>query len=674
MKSFYRTASLLLLVSPCLHSQLYSQVLDWGNALGPYSGSVYALSATGTMIVCGGSNGVFRSLNEGLTWSYSPVPHANVISSKQCDEIDLIGTFGSGVYKSYRGAIWDSTNNGLGNLNVWAMIKAADTLYAGTSSGVYITTNCGVDWTILDSGIQNRVVNCFAVTPTAIYAGTTSGLYRHLRGIKGWIRSDSGLGNFVVKCLSSNGKDIVAGTLAGVFRSTDAGRSWQGINTGLSAQSIRSIVWSPQYLFIATNQGLFRSSNSGDSWHAIPISPSDSNTTALALSNEKVFAGTVASGLFMSTDNGLTWELCEVAGSVVRALHMHEKTLRCGSFLGIWQSKSEGENWTHSSLDSVVPISLINHSNSLFCATMSRGVFRSTDNGISWHAQNSGLTDLKARCLVVHQASLVLGTSTAIWKSIDSGVTWGLSSTGVPQTQVNSICSIANVLLAATQGYGILKSSYGGASWISSNSGMRDSTVLCLYSKNNIVYAGSSTRHVYWSTDQGETWLTLPDPTDRGSAVRAIQSVDSYLIVAIDSVGLMMTSDSGKIWHSAGLQDYSVYCLINDKNTLYAGTNGSGVYRCRAQSLVEVEEFPFAKCVNIKLIHDKLQGRLRIVRDMLSAGACIQMFSLGGQLAVESASCSEPECTIDVSSLPNGLYFVRIAEGNTINNLKILFE
>ena len=75
--------------------------------------------------------------------------------------------------------------------------ETPSTLYAGTSNGVFKSTDSGESWTRTSNGLTNKHVFTLAIdphTPTTIYAGA---------------------------------RDY------GVFKSTDGGMNWTVVNTGL---------------------------------------------------------------------------------------------------------------------------------------------------------------------------------------------------------------------------------------------------------------------------------------------------------------------------------------------------------------------------------------------------------------------------------------------------------
>ena len=84
-------------------------------------------------------------------------------------------------------------NTGLTNKFVWSLaIDPANptTLYAGTSGGVFKSTDVGTSWTAVNTGRGNTIVFSLAIDPTdtaTIYAGTqAAGVFKSGDGAATW--------------------------------------------------------------------------------------------------------------------------------------------------------------------------------------------------------------------------------------------------------------------------------------------------------------------------------------------------------------------------------------------------------------------------------------------------------------------------------------------------------
>jgi photosystem II stability/assembly factor-like uncharacterized protein len=173
-------------------------------------------------------------------------------------------------------------------------------LYAGTTGGAYRSTNGGATWQKVNNGLippeildasLSLGVNALVVDPRQsdiVYAGTTKGLFKSTDMAETWKRIGSSLADQYISCLAIDPRDpkiLYAGGRAGVQKSTDGGETWQGMNIGLQSLNIRTIAISAldsQTIYVGTNgSGLYRSRNGGQEWRQLPlIIPSPSNISS----------------------------------------------------------------------------------------------------------------------------------------------------------------------------------------------------------------------------------------------------------------------------------------------------------------------------------------------------------------------------------------------------------
>lgn len=163
------------------------------------------------------------------------------------------------------------------------------TLYLGTGSGLWKSTDNGVSWTKLWLGFDARLITSIIIHPL----------------------------NNDILLASVYGHDTTS-MIGGVFKSTDQGSTWYGINNGLtpSDRDIGRMAMNPKNpneLFIETSKYgvnsriLFRTSNGGDSWEDYSDGlPSRASSIFIDTVHNRIIAGT-GSGLFtIDLTNGIS--------------------------------------------------------------------------------------------------------------------------------------------------------------------------------------------------------------------------------------------------------------------------------------------------------------------------------------------------------------------------------
>ncbi|MFN3695315.1 MAG: T9SS type A sorting domain-containing protein [Ignavibacterium sp.] len=152
-----------------------------------------------------------------------------------------------------------------------------------------------------NNGIPSTTVHTLAVSETNLFAGTNgSGIYISTNNGLNWSSVNNGLTNTYIHSLASSGSDIFAGSEGGlVYISTNNGSSWSGINVGSAASTFNTFTFSSTNSFAgASAGGVFLSTDNGLSWNAVNTGLSDIDVLSLTVKDDTLFAGTFSSGVW----------------------------------------------------------------------------------------------------------------------------------------------------------------------------------------------------------------------------------------------------------------------------------------------------------------------------------------------------------------------------------------
>jgi photosystem II stability/assembly factor-like uncharacterized protein len=155
----------------------------------------------------------------------------------------------------------------------------------------------------------------------------------------------------------------------------------------------------------------------------------------------------------------------------------------------------------------------------------------------------------------------------------------GPQQAGSPDRPVWSIAvALAHpaVLLAATQGRGVLRSTDSGQTWTSVIAGVEGAWVVRFDPQQPAtVYAGTQAAGVYKSTDEGKTWTTQSQGLTNLD-VRAI-AFGTGLLIAGTAQGVSYSTDAALTWHPLGLETLSIAAVgvlpSSSGVTLFAGAD-----------------------------------------------------------------------------------------------------
>jgi hypothetical protein len=341
------------------------------------------LTYSGSVLYAGNDGGVFKSLDNGVTWTdiSSNLSNAQLYGlglSTSSPTTIISGHQDNGTNLTTNGTSWSEVNGGDGmlcfidrtsNTNMYSTIYNGK-LYKSTNSGASFTniyTVPGGGW--VTPWLQDPV------TATTLYAGG-SNIYKSINSGSTWAVSSSlsgGTGNtltFVSIDVSKTNNQVIyasadvtsstTGAFVGskVYKSTNAGSTWVEIQTGLPASAVLGVHADVNdankvYVGIAsyTGNAVFCSTNGGTTWTNIsaglPQVPANcfiTQTSAVGV----VYCGTDL-GVYFSDNSGATWQSFTngMPGVPVKDLEIYygNGSLVAATYgRGIWKSSLNGFN------------------------------------------------------------------------------------------------------------------------------------------------------------------------------------------------------------------------------------------------------------------------------------------------------------------------------------------
>lgn len=239
--------------------------------------------------------------------------------------------------------------------------------------------------------------------------------------------------------------------------------------------------------------------------------------------------------------------------------------------------------------------------------------YRSVDDGVTW---NLLATDLYLKNFFASDDSclfVAVNASGGVLRSRDKGTTW--ESAGLDD--VNGLVYMNNYLFAATNYNGVQRTRDRGKTWQSVNNGFDNLFISSLSIQNGRLYATVSYSwpptppKIYISNNNGDSWeLLATGPNDPISVWFAFAAVDADLFVGfndkISSKGnsLFYSKDNGENWKAidTGLSNKSITSFAIMQDNLLVGTAGDGVWiRSLHDIKTEIASLPTVKPQECKL-------------------------------------------------------------------------
>ncbi len=299
-------------------------------------------------------------------------------------------------------------------------------------------------------------VQALAVTQEGVlYAGSFGrGMFRSEDRGGTWQAINVGLTDHYLLCLAVDAHDrVYAGTVrGGMFRTKADGREWEEIREGLKRVEVKSILIHSSGVFAGTGRGVYRWDESRKTWSIVAEELDQLLVASLSMIEEKILlAATAGKGLFRY----------DVSGETASA----------------WQGKGEElvdpKERLHHRFLRIVATDEQNH---IFLGTQDGGIFRSIDQGMSWHTISRTLPNDSIRSIVTHDSDLFVGTGRGIYKLDKAARRWMSMNTGLADTAIQTmIVSPEGVQYAGTSA-GVFRSDNAGKQWINISEGLGTQT------------------------------------------------------------------------------------------------------------------------------------------------------------------------------------------------------
>src|SRR6266480_2299705 len=231
----------------------------------------------------------------------------------------------------------------------------------------------------------------------------------------------------------------------------------------------------------------------------------------------------------------------------------------------------------------------------IYAGDVQDGVFVSTNAGMNWSQQSTGLTlpiTIFALAFDDPGKKLYAATDNGVFVSADAAAHW-VKMNGLPADSYTALAfdlESPHIIYTATEHQGIYVSTNEGSSWAVANNGLPSGIIvhnLAFDSVQHKLWAATSLG-IYRSGDAGKLWQVLnnglPSKVDVNTILpAAISGGDKGLVFAGTNQGFFRSQDDGAQWSPSkeSLSGLSVNAILIDYHTVttvYAGT-GIGVLR-----------------------------------------------------------------------------------------------
>ncbi|MEO6490789.1 MAG: T9SS type A sorting domain-containing protein [Ferruginibacter sp.] len=415
-----------------------------------------------------------------------------------------------------------------------------------------------------------------------------------------WIQTKGPGGGKVIDMIEKNGS-ILAATYGGIFRSTNNGDTWARSHTGFPDGGFPSSFATIDNVIYASSQasGVYLSSDNGITWNSVP--GSNYYNLKIFASHDTLYLGSEGGGVLRSINNGPFQPVNTglPATSNVNSFAQVGQYLFIGlrgngGSVGIYRSLVNSSiSWTQMNtglIDFPSIIDLKTKGADLFVTAQSfndAGLFRSTNLGANWFSV-SPPSDPFFSYLTIYQGDIYGGTfGSGVYKSINDGADWTVVNSGLKPLTVWTFLPGSNGLFVGFE-RGLARTTNNAASWELKNRGLTNTSATSLYSAGDTLFSTTQTAGMgdsdglFFTTDGGQNWTPMDKglfPSPQGNAFVKSENIN---IIGTGNEGIFIKRPTDTAFlHPVGVPTVLiVFALFSNSQVVLAGVNGSGeLYR-----------------------------------------------------------------------------------------------
>ncbi len=242
--------------------------------------------------------------------------------------------------------------------------------YLAAGNGLHRSVDGTKSWRVLTDWRTEEILTVAPdpIDSAVIYVSTPFGVFKSIDEGRHWEKKMNGMKRWFVKKVVidvNNRKELYAVAEDDIYRSADSGEHWVPLHSGLNdIQAFAQDPVSPGHLLAGgEDNGIRLSLDGGNTWQAAQGVPKESfYAIAVSPDGHTAFAGGFKTGLWTSSDSGLSWKL----------------------------------TWQNPDIEAISTIYIQkNNSSHLMIGTSGQGVYESLDAGKTW--RSAGLQGCQVR-------------------------------------------------------------------------------------------------------------------------------------------------------------------------------------------------------------------------------------------------------------------------------------
>lgn len=397
--------------------------------------------------------GVYKSEDDGNSWALAS---SNGLQNKV---VECLAIINNTIIAGTTNGLWRSLNNGetwtsisgFGGYHVNACVNFKGEFYIGTSSNAAYRSDNGINWTQIPD-VVNQSFSSLSFNSSHLYAATTIGVIKTSDFGSTWQHISDNLIATSIPFLIKKWQYLFASAL-GLYRTDEIGEAWEP--TWPIARA-NSAIFKGSDLYVGFSSfSVYRSKDFGLTWEFVGENMTNGQLADIETHGNKLYAGTNSHGLCRLSEDEKNWILIFWA-NIIR-LKSFGSRLFIGSYQGVYVSDDDGNNFTLSNtgLGNSYVLNFFSSDTTIFACTL-QGLFRSTDNGATWEFSSLGVTDSMVYDGIATGGEILIGTYDGhVYHSTDNGDSWEDVSEGLTNSRITSFAFHDNHVFVGTDGTGV---------------------------------------------------------------------------------------------------------------------------------------------------------------------------------------------------------------------------
>jgi photosystem II stability/assembly factor-like uncharacterized protein len=519
-----------------------------------------------TLLLAGSLTGVYRSTDEGASWTkITPDNHPDL---NRFDSLAFDPKDNNIIYAGTYHLPWKTTDGGKNWFPVVkGMIDDSDVMniivdpansanvHAVACSGIYHSTDSGTDWvkykSIPNVFRRTQLIRMDPTSPDTLYAGTTSGLWKTTNE-KDFRRVTPG--DWIINAMiidKSNPKKLIIGTeREGVQISNDGGETFTAANEGFHHMHISDVAVDREHpgnaLVVLTfdNDAFIATKDGGNSW--VTLGPGLKRTEL-----RHVYA--TPNGWWASLTNGGWSKYDEATKKWMRAgLYVSDATPVAAKATTTTKGKKAAPATKAAATKKAPMLSafLVNDmafGNGTWYAATTGGVLMSADEGKTW--KNAGSDPLSRK---LAQSVEVSADGNEVWAiaehnllvSSNKGQTWDAQELSFASAGNLRIHRVDDTALFITTNMGLYGTHDGGKTW--QRAEVRELSFQSVAGNNNALVATLQKHGLVVSFDNGKSWQKMDDPLSQSYFPAVWTRHDGSIVAVSATEGLLSLDPNAK--------------------------------------------------------------------------------------------------------------------------------